>query len=222
MIPRRRRELIFGILLLVVASLAFLFGWTNLFTVKNVTVEGSPNSQIAKQVLQIADIQTGDKLARIEPRNISTKLALAGIDWIEEATVSRNWITREVSINLSARMAVAMFGERFIDSGGVLFTSPVKVSKKLPTISAFDDSSRAATVSLYLELPADFRALVSSVNASSAKNFQITVKDKLRINWGDDSNMALKVKIYKALSELPENEKIKRMDVSDPTKPTVK
>jgi hypothetical protein len=34
--------------------------------------------------------------------------------------------------------------------------------------------------------------------------------------------MALKVKIYKALSELPENEKIKQMDVSDPTKPTVK
>ena len=75
---------------------------------------------------------------------------------------------------------------------------------------------------MYLGLPADFRALVTSVNASSAKNFQIRVKDKLRINWGDDSNMALKVKIYKALSELPENEKIKQMDVSDPTKPTVK
>ena len=101
---RRRRELILGILLLIVASLAFLFGWTNLFTVKNVTVEGSPNSQITKQVLQIADIQKGEKLARIEPRNISTKLALAGIDWVEEVKVSRNWITRAVSINLSARM----------------------------------------------------------------------------------------------------------------------
>lgn len=219
---RRRRELILGILLLIVASLAFLFGWTNLFTVKNVTVEGSPNSQITKQVLQIADIQKGEKLARIEPRNISTKLALAGIDWVEEVKVSRNWITRAVSINLSARTAVATSGARFIDSGGVLFTSPIKVSKKLPSISAFDDSSRAAAVSLYLGLPADFRALVTSVNASSAKNFQIRVKDKLRINWGDDSNMALKVKIYKALSELPENEKIKQMDVSDPTKPTVK
>ncbi|MFM1749920.1 MAG: hypothetical protein RL658_61, partial [Actinomycetota bacterium] len=85
---RRRRELILGILLLIVASLAFLFGWTNLFTVKNVTVEGSPNSQITIQVLQIADIQKGEKLARIEPRNISTKLALAGIDWVEEVKVS--------------------------------------------------------------------------------------------------------------------------------------
>ena len=72
---RRRRELILGILLLIVASLAFLFGWTNLFTVKNVTVEGSPNSQITKQVLQIADIQKGEKLAGIEPRNISTMLS---------------------------------------------------------------------------------------------------------------------------------------------------
>ena len=222
MTPRRRRELVLGIILLVVASLAFLFGWTNLFTVKNVSVEGSPNSQITKQVLQIADIQPGEKLARIEPRNISSKLALAGIDWIEDVNVSRNWITREVSINLSARTAIAAAGERYIDAGGVLFTSPVSVSKKLPEISAFDDSSRAAAVLLYLDLPTEFRSLVTSVNASSSKNFQITVKDKLRTNWGNNSNMALKVKIYKALSSLPENEKIKHMDVSDPTKPTVK
>lgn len=127
MTPRRRRELVLGIILLVVASLAFLFGWTNLFTVKNVSVEGSPNSQITKQVLQIADIQPGEKLARIEPRNISSKLALAGIDWIEDVNVSRNWITREVSINLSARTAIAAAGERYIDAGGVLFTSPVSV-----------------------------------------------------------------------------------------------
>jgi cell division septal protein FtsQ len=222
MIPLRSRELSLGVLLLVVATLAFLFGWTNLFTVKEVLVYGSPNSQITKQVLQIADISNGEKLARVEPRNISTKLALAGIDWIEEVEVSRNWISREVSINLLARKAVAIIGDKYVDSNGVLFSSAFKVTKKLPNISAFDDGSRVAAISLYLATPADFRALITSINASSARNFQIIIKDKLQINWGSDSNMALKVKIYKALSNLPENEKINQMDVSDPTKPTVK
>ena len=219
---RRRRELILGILLLIVASLAFLFGWTNLFTVKNVTVEGSPNSQITKQVLQIADIQKGEKLARIEPRNISTKLALAGIDWVEEVKVSRNWITRAVSINLSARMAVAISGARFIDSGGVLFTSPVSLKGKLPTIGAKNETARLAAVEFYQSLPIDMRKDVESVRASSTKNFQLQLKNSLHINWGDSSNNAVKIKIYKALIALPENKKIRQMDVSDPTKPTVK
>ena len=67
---RRKRELILGISILIIATMAFVFGWTNLFTVKEVAVSGSPNSQITKQVLQIADINIGEKLARIEPRNM--------------------------------------------------------------------------------------------------------------------------------------------------------
>ena len=98
---RHKREFILGFALLLIATLAFLFGWTNIFTVKEVSVTGSPNSQITKQVLEIADIKTGEKLARIEPRAISSNLALAGIDWIESVKISRNWISRAVTINLA-------------------------------------------------------------------------------------------------------------------------
>ena len=51
---------------------------------------------------------------------------------------------------------------------------------------------------------------------------QLTLDEKLRINWGDTANNSLKIKIYRALIALPENKKIQQMDVSDPTKPTVK
>ena len=125
---RRKRELFVGISVIVIATLAFVFGWTNLFTVKSVSVAGSPNSQITKQVLLIADINKGEKLARVEPRNISSKLALAGIDWIENVKISRNWINRNVTINLSARVAIAKSGDRYVDKGGVLFTSPESAS----------------------------------------------------------------------------------------------
>jgi len=219
---RHKREVFIGSSILIIATLAFLFGWTNLFTVKSVSVSGSPNSEITKQVLNIADIQRGEKLARVEPRNISSKLALAGIDWIENVKISRNWINRNVTINLTARVAIAKSGERYVDQGGVLFTSPISVSQKLPSITAKNASSRAAAVSLYLALPPDFRGNITELTASSINNFQIVVNEKLHINWGSDSNTAVKVKIYKALIDLPENKKINQMDVSDPTKPTVK
>ena len=219
---RHKREFLLGITILLISTLAFLFGWTNIFTVQKVSVNGSPSSQITKQVLQIADIKMGEKLARIEPRTISSNLALAGIDWIENVRISRNWISRAVTINLAARDAIAISGSKYVDANGVLFTSPVKVSKKLAEIKAKDASTRAAAVDFYLSLPQEIRTKAISITASSAKNFQIVMDSELRINWGDSANSAVKVKIYKALLALPENKKIRQMDVSDPTKPTVK
>lgn len=219
---RRKRELFVGITILLIATLAFLFGWTNLFTVKSVAVEGSPNSQITKQVLQIADIRVGEKLARVEPRNVSSKLSLSGIDWIKEVKVKRNWVSRNVTIKLDARVPVAKSGDKLVDASGVLFTSPVNQNKKLTQISAGSVSSRAAAIELYLALPSDLRNQVTAIAASSTENFQLTLNEKLRINWGRNSNTSVKIKIYKALIALPENKKITEMDVSDPTKPTVK
>ena len=218
----RKRELILGSSFVVIATLAFVFGWTNLFTVKSVSVSGAPNSQISKQVLQIADINNGEKLARIEPRNIASKLALAGIDWIENVKVSRNWVSREVVINISARNAVAISGTQYIDQGGVLFTSPIELKAKLPEINAKDGSSRSAAVALFLALPTEIRNKVTAVSASSGNNFQLIINEKLKINWGSDANSEVKLRIYKALIALPENKKITQMDLSDPTKPTVK
>ena len=219
---RRKREFTLGIALLLIATLAFLFGWTNIFTVKGVSVSGSPNSQITKEVLRIADIKLGEKLARIEPRNITSNLALAGIDWIEKVNISRNWFSRDVTINISARVPVARSGDKYVDAGGVLFTSPVAIKGELPTINAKDETARLAAVEFYQSLPIDMRKDVESVSASSTKNFQLKLKNSLHINWGDSSNNAVKIKIYKALIALPENKKIRQMDVSDPTKPTVK
>ena len=219
---RHKREVFLGSSILIIATLAFLFGWTNLFTVKSVSVSGSPNTQITKQVLLIADIKKGEKLARVEPRSISSKLALAGIDWIENVKISRNWINRNVNIDLSSRVAIAKAGERYIDQGGVLFTSPIQVNEALVEIEAKDDAARAAAVELFLALPSELRNKIVTLSASTSNNFQFALNDDLKINWGSNSNTEVKVKIYKALIDLPENKKINQMDVSDPTKPTVK
>jgi cell division septal protein FtsQ len=217
-----RRELFVGVTILIIASLAFLFGWTNIFSVREVNVTGSPDSAITSQVLHIADIQVGEKLARIEPRNIANKIALAGIDWIENIKISRNWISRKVNINIKARVPVAIAGSKYVDAGGTLFTSPIPVTGDLINISALTQANRVAAVSFYLALPDELRKNLTKVAATSQNNFQIVLKDGLRIIWGANSDTALKVKIYKALLPLPENSKIKLMDLSDPTKPSVK
>jgi cell division septal protein FtsQ len=180
---RRKRELSLGIAVLLLATLAFIFGWTNIFTVQGVSVNGSPNSQITNEVLRISGIKKGEKLARIEPRNISTNLALAGIDWIEKVNISRNWISRDVTINISARVPVAVFGNKFVDVSGVLFTSPVALKSELPTIDAKNETGRLAAVEFYQSLPIDIRKDVLVVSASSTKNFRLQLKNALHVNW---------------------------------------
>jgi cell division septal protein FtsQ len=71
-------------------------------------------------------------------------------------------------------------------------------------------------------LPKELKDKVTAISASASENFQLVLDQKLRINWGSNSNTAVKIKIYKALIALPENKKISQMDLSDPTKPTVK
>ena len=223
----QKRELTFGALLLALATLAYIFGWTNLFTVQDVSVSGSPNKEITTQVLQIADIQKGEKLARVEPRNISARLALAGINWIEGVQVSRNWLSRKVDINLKARkpIAISAYDNRYIDKAGVLFDSPIKVEQKLITLDTPNDSARSATVKFLSDLPNEIRSKLSKISVSQQSNFQtflLEEKGGMQISWGADGDSALKVKIYKALLALPENQKIRFMDLSDPTKPSVK
>lgn len=223
----QKRELTFGALLLALATLAYIFGWTNLFTVQDVSVSGSPNKEITTQVLQIADIQKGEKLARVEPRNISARLALAGINWIEGVQVSRNWLSRKVDINLKARkpIAISASDNRYIDKAGVLFDSPIKVEQKLITLDTPNDSARSATVKFLSDLPNEIRSKLSKISVSQQSNFQtflLEEKGGMQISWGADGDSALKVKIYKALLALPENQKIRFMDLSDPTKPSVK
>ena len=216
----RKKELGIGLTFLVIATLAFLFGWTNLFTVKHVTVSGSPNQTITSQVLHLADIQKGTKLARIEPKVVTSKLS--SLDWIASVQIKRNWISRSVDLHLIPRIAIAKAGEQYVDSDGVSFTSPVVISGSFPTISAADQASRNAGIKLLITLPLEFSKKISKVVATSESNFQILMEDNLRIIWGENRDNQLKIKIFKALLQLPENSKINIMDVSDPTKPTVK
>jgi len=223
----------------MIATGAYLLGWTNLLTVKEISVSGSPNTTITNQILNLAGVTKGEKLARIEPRSINSKLQSTGFNWIKSIKISRNWIARSVSINLETRNPVARLNgtEEFLDSQGIRFSLPPEFTAlkgqneliaKLVSISAVTPNNQSAAVAFFSTLPSDFKSQVSAISASSSSNFQVTIKSgsgngkELRINWGSATDTALKVKIYRALIALPENAKIITMDLSDPNSPTVK
>lgn len=222
----RKRELSIGVLVLVIATSVYLLGWTNLFTVKKVELIGAPNPEVKSAVLKISDIKLGEKMARIEPRSIESALEKSGIGWLESVDISRNWISGKVLMQLKARQAIAISGSQYVDIEGVLFTSPIQLPKqvlaKLPELSGSDTQSRADGIDLYLNLPEDFKSRVREITVSSQGNYQFTIGEKLRVRWGNSENSAIKAKIFAALIKLPENKKITLMDLSNPTKPSVK
>ena len=221
----RRRELTVGIAIFLIATLAYLFGWTNVFSVKDLKITGAPNSQVVNTVTRYSEVKAGEKMARIEPRTIESRLLAAGIDWLEGVDITRNWLSGEVVINLKAREAVAFTGSKFVDANGILFQSPVKIDEKLPELVGTTSQARANGIKLYQSLPNDFKDKVIKIIASSQDRFQLHLMhlDKvLKINWGSSKDSEVKIKIYKALIALPENKQIKSMDLSDPTKPSVK
>lgn len=225
----RKRELLIGSTILVIATSAYLFGWTNIFTVKKIEIKGSPDIQFTNLVLKITEVKEGQKMARVEPRNLETKLTQSGIGWLERVDISRNWLSGEVVLNLQPRKALARAGDQYVDIKGVLFTLPsdrsasgAKALSKLPELIGRNDPSRAAGIELYLKLPSDFQRKISKITAKNQENFQFVIGEKLRINWGNSRDSEVKVKIYDALIALPENKKITSMDLSNPTKPSVK
>ena len=236
---RVKQEISIGALVLVISTGAYLLGWTNLLTVREISVIGSPNTTITNQILNLAGVTKGEKLARIEPRSITTKLESTGFNWIKSIKISRNWISRSVNIELTTRNPVARLNgtSEYLDSEGIRFSLPPEFTaskgknelvSKLVSISASTPINQKAAVAFFSTLPSDFKAELSGLSASSSANFQVSIKSsssrgkELRINWGSASDTALKVKIYKALIALPENSKITTMDLSDPNSPTVK
>lgn len=203
-----------GVLLLGGAS--YVLGWSNLITVQQVTIVGTPH------YLQ-EYVTVGEKLARIEPRVIATKYE--SIDFVKEAKVSRNWLTRKVTIEIIERTPVAIFNAKLIDSEGKEFAKPANFTSQLPAIRAPESKSAAIALSLLEQLPNYITSKMEYITVESDDSVLLDLKIDNRIiqvRWGSIAQSALKAKVYQALIALPENSKIHMVDLSAPHAPIVK
>jgi cell division protein FtsQ len=211
-----KRKLIALSAIAVLAVATYVLGYSTLFTVSSVEVIGS-NKPIT------TGITKGERLARVEPRAISTKIEM--LDWVKSADVSRNWINGKVVISLTPRTPIAIYKDQVIDSSGSSFVPQGEPPQGLIEIHAASIEDAVKAVAFFTELPEELNSSLTVVKVRATGALVLLVENngkKVELRWGTDSDNELKTKVYKALIALPENADIKRVDVSAPHAPIVK
>ena len=210
------KKLIASIAIITLAAATYILGYSTFFTVSAVEVIGSTkpiNTGITK----------GQKLARVEPRTVATKLE--ELDWVESADVSRNWINGKVVVELKQRTPIATFQNQVLDSTGASFVPQGARPAGLIEIQAGSVEDASKAVAFLTELPEELNSTLTVVKVRSTGALVLIMESegkKIELRWGTNSENELKLKVYKALIALPENANIKRVDVSAPHAPIVK
>ena len=215
-----------GVLLFSTAT--YLLAWSPVFVVKDIEITGAPTSDSSKAISKALAITTGEKLARVEPRSLQRRLD--SFEWISDVNISRDWINRKVSIEISSRTPIALFNpdtslQTTIDTTGKVFRLPGGAPNSLPRVQAATPESGVAAIDLFTELPESFRSEITLMNVRSSGSFEVSYSYKSRqiqIAWGDGKESALKVEVASKLLALPENSKIRFIDVSAPYAPIVR
>ena len=199
-----------------VGAASYALGWSTLFTVSSVEVTGT--DQRLPQ-----SIKVGEKLARVEPRAVAA--TYEKFAFVQDAQVSRNWISGKVTISITSRTPVAIFNNQAIDDSGKAFVVKGQLPAALPQIQASSVEIAVAAVEFMKSLPQEIRSnlKILKVRSTGAYVMDVDVQGrKVEVRWGFATENELKAKVYKALLEQPENAKLKRMDLSAPHAPIVK
>jgi len=219
----RKHRLLTLLAILLTAGLAYLLGWSNVLTIKEISYTGAPTKNSEITVKSLTNLEVGERLARIETRKIAARIQT--LPWVDNADLTRNWISGKIVIAITPRIPIATFNGQLMDATGKRFELPGGYDAKLPSVFARDAKSGLAAIELFTKLPTEFSTRTSAFTATSPENinFKITEgKRSLMVIWGSDIEIDLKLKVYKALVALPENSKIKRIDLTEPHSPIVK
>jgi cell division septal protein FtsQ len=237
-IRKLRRLFILLLAITLISGSSYLLGWSSVFTVSRITVEGSNSrSEIFRKLNSDSiELAVGSKLARIETRAIKRSIGM--LDWIDEVNVSRDWFDKSINVSVREKKAVAKAittknGLINFDVSGEIFkpisASQQSIQERLPlVITEGNDSAQLASVaSLLAQMPTQMADLILNLKSISVANsgyIQMETKVNelpLRIDWGLVSDIDLKIEVLNALLKLPENKRIKRVDLSQPELPIV-
>ena len=212
----KNKRLIAFAIAIIVGAASYALGWSTLFTVSSVEVTGT--DQRLPQ-----SIKVGEKLARVEPRAVAA--TYEKFAFVQDAQVSRNWISGKVTISITSRTPVAIFNNQAIDDSGKAFVVKGQLPAALPQIQASSVEIAVTAVEFMKSLPQEIRSnlKILKVRSTGAYVMDVDVQGrKVEVRWGFATENELKAKVYKALLEQPENAKLKRMDLSAPHAPIVK
>lgn len=218
-----RAPIVAGLIAIVFVGLIYLFAWSSVFTAKSVLIAGAPTPAAEQLVQKSSQVFIGQRIARIEPRSVAQRLRQ--LTWIEGVDVSRNWISGRVTIKVEPRIPSAYFEGKTIDSTGTIFELPGFSGEDLPNVSASSPELGVQAIALFRTLPKSFRSRILSLTAHNESNFTLRLENQdreLQVKWGANEKSGLKIQVFNALLKLPENQSIRRIDLSAPHAPIVK
>jgi len=201
---------------IIVGLASYALGWSTLFTVSSVEIKGT-------DLFLPQNVKVGEKLARVEPRAVAS--TYENFAFVQDAQVSRNWISGKVTISITTRTPVAIFNNQAIDASGKAFMVKGDLPAALPQIQAGNIEIAVRAVEFMTSLPDEIRSdlKILKVRSTGAYVLEVDVEGrKVEVRWGLATDNELKAKVYKALLAQPENAKLKRMDLSAPHAPIVK
>ena len=117
----KKKRLIALLAIVLLTAASYVLGWSTLFTVSSVQIQGTG-------IYLPITVKTGEKLARVEPRAVAA--SYEKYDFIQDAKVSRNWLTGKVTITITARTPIAIYNNQAIDAR-LKFSDPLRQSKNL-------------------------------------------------------------------------------------------
>lgn len=231
--------------LLLIAAAAFLFGWSDVFTVNSISITGvnaAEEKLVASRMQNRPEVaKIGIPLARVDKRVVSTRIS--ELQWIRSVKVNRNWITKEIQIGVTRRVPIAVImnsgGRTFLDSELQIFSVPMggeltSEMSNLPmltlknstpeSLSAFDQLRSKIAEIKPSEINAKKLEVRSYLVGNPANSVTLLAIDErtIKVTWGNSEDLALKIKVFRELLLLPENVKIVRMDLTAPLSPIVK
>jgi cell division septal protein FtsQ len=219
----RSHRLLTVLAILLIGGLAYLLGWSNVLTIKEISYTGAPTKSSKATIKNLTSLEIGERLARVEMRKIAGRIQT--LPWVDSADLSRNWISGKIVVAVKPRVPIATFNGQLMDAKGKRFELPGGYELKLPSVFAKEAKSGLAAIKLFTKLPMEFSTRTSAFTATSPEsiNFKITEgKRSINVIWGADTEIDLKLKVYKALVALPENSEIRKIDLTEPRSPIVK
>jgi len=248
---RLRRRLGGALLLATLVACGYLLGWSNLFTVREISIAQN-DPQIARELRAQLDappspIRIGAPIARVDKREIT--LRLRELIWVDQVSIRRNLITGVVSISVEPRKAIGRLAESVsqlepIRPGEIRFLGADLESFAIPQ-AAVDRAARAGrvdwrdlpTISLGAdtkELRGDIATLLTTITQMGARARSITALSdaqissaiefkgrKLDISWGSVKELDLKSEVLLRLLDMKQNRAALRFDLSAPLSPVV-
>lgn len=235
--------LVLSIVILALAT--YILGWSQIFTVEKIIID-SKDKKIVNDVMdkitkQPAVVEIGQPLARVDRREIATRLR--EMLWVENIKLERRLLSGELHISIIARDPIGRLIPRdstnvnsigFIDQDLENFYLPTEAVARALAAGEWSEMPEISIQNDSRELRSDIAQLIKTLQGKSLKVERVNAKDqisistklvnqgrRLDISWGSVKDLELKIEIMNRLLELKANKSVKNLNLSNPTSPIV-